>query len=175
MRPVLPIRRLPCRLLQIAPDEITLHGIKDRAMKEEGIPLAPLGIARDFFPIDRQITSPEKNSTRLPPVKRSGDPFEDEFIGAADIGELSMQRQRQDERIGQATGSLEDGPAAARASKHRDSICFARINIDIVHEPAGRAQDHEVAVALPKTQDRITADIVQFVKQGLVQGEVLYR
>jgi hypothetical protein len=46
--------------------------------------------------------------------------------------------------------------------------------MDIIHEPAGRTHHDEVTAALPKSQDRITADIIQFVEQGFVQSEVLY-
>ena len=101
-------------------------------------------------------------------------PFEDELIRAANICQLRMQRQRQHEGIRETAGSLQDGPAAARAPKHGDSIGFARVDMDVVHEPAGRTQHDKVTAALPKAQDRITADIIQFVEQGFVQSEIFY-
>jgi hypothetical protein len=107
-------------------------------------------------------------------MERSGHPFEDELIGAADICQLRMQRQRQHEGIRETARSLQDGPPAARAPKHGNSICFTRVNMDIIHEPAGQTHHDEVTAALPKSQDRITADLIQFVEQGFVQSEVLY-
>ena len=96
------------------------------------------------------------------------------MIGAADSSQLRIQRQRQHEGIRETAGSLQDGPAAARAPKHGDSIGFARVDMDVVHEPAGRTQHDKVTAALPKPQDRITADIIQFVEQGFVQSKIFY-
>jgi hypothetical protein len=59
MRSVLAILRLPCRLLQIPRNESALHGIEDRAVKEEGISLAPLGVSRDFSAVDGEIAGPK--------------------------------------------------------------------------------------------------------------------
>ena len=174
MRSVFAILRLPCRLLQIPRDESGLHGIEDRAVKEEGIPLAPLGVSRDFSAVDGEIAGPNKVSTWLPSVQCRRHPFEDKLIGAADFFQLRMQRQRQHEGIRETAGSLQDGPAAARAPKHRDSIGFARVDMDVVHDPAGRTQHDKVTAALPKSQDRITADIIQFVEQGFVQSKIFY-
>ena len=174
MRPVLAILRLPCRLLQIPRDESALHGIEDRAVKEEGIPLASLGVSGNFSAVNGQIAGPNKVSTWLPSVECRRHPFEDEVIGAADSSQLRMQRQRQHEGIRETAGSLQDGPAAARAPKHGDSIGFARVDMDIVHEPTGWTQHDKVTAALPKSQDRITTDIIQFVEQSFVQSEILY-
>ena len=99
MLPVSSVVRFPLGFFQIARDEIAVHGIEDRAMKEQGITLAPLGVPRDFHPADRQIADALEGDGRLPAMERAGDPLEDELIGAADVREVRMQRERQHERI----------------------------------------------------------------------------
>ena len=49
-------------------------------MKEQRIPLAPLGIPRDFSPADRQIADALKHRRRLPSMERGRHPLENELI-----------------------------------------------------------------------------------------------
>ena len=144
-------------------------------MKEQRIPLAPLGVPRDFSPADRQIADALKHRFGLPLMECGRHPLEDELICAADIRKPRIPRERQDERIRQAAGALENRSAAARAPEHRHIIPFTGGDIDVVDETAGRPQHHEVTVALPEAQDRITPLRIQFFEQGDVQREILHR
>ena len=144
-------------------------------MKEQRIPLAPLGIPRDFSPADRQIADALKHRRRLPSMERGRHPLENELVRAAKIRKTRVPRERQDQRIRQAAGSLQDRSATACAPKHRHTILFTDGDMNIVDESAGRPQHDEVPVAFPKAKDRIAPALIQFIEQGEVQGEILDR
>jgi hypothetical protein len=63
-------------------------------VKEERLAHSSLGVSGDFPVADRQIADAPKNGARLPSVERSGDPLKNEAIGAADVREIGMQRER---------------------------------------------------------------------------------
>ena len=72
-------------------------------------------------------------------------------------------------------GEIDETAAAERIKNLAyEDIGFARVDMDVVHEPAGRTQHDKVTAALPKSQDRITADIIEFVEQGFVQSKIFY-
>lgn len=144
-------------------------------MKEQAIPLAPLRVPRDFHPVDGEIADTLQDRGWFPPLECRGHPFEDELIGTADVRQIRMPRKRQHERIRQAAGALQHGAAAAAAPEYWNAILLAGGDMDVVDEPARWPQHHKMAVAFPKTQDRIIAALVQFIQQGVVQGEILYR
>ena len=132
VRSVLTVIRLACRLIQISRDEIAVHGMENRAVKEQGVPFAPLGVSGNFHPIDRQITDAPKRGGRLPSMERAGDSFKNKPIRALDIRQIYMPCQRQHECIRETARSLQDGSAAAGAPKHRYSILSAGSSTDIV-------------------------------------------
>ena len=144
-------------------------------MKEECAALSSLGVSRNFPVINRKIADATERSGRLPSLERSGDPFENESIGAADVREIRMQCERHRERIGETARSLQDGSAPAGAPQDLDRVLFAGGDIDLVDEPARPTQHHEIAVALPDAQDRIAFLLIQFIEQSLIEREILYR
>ncbi len=124
--------------------------------------------------VDRQIADAAKGGGRLPAMERAGDPFEDEPIGRTDIRQVGMERQGQNQRVGETAGALQHGPAAAGAPEHRNSVLFTGGGMDVVAAPATGAQHDEIAVAFPKPQDRLAAPFIQFVEQRIVQREVFH-
>jgi len=175
MRSVCTVIRLSPWLFQVSRDEIDRHAVQNGALEEQGMPFPSLRIARDFHVADHQIADAPDGDGRLPPMERRGDPFEDESIRVVDVREVGMQIERKYERIREASRSLQHGAPAARPPKDRDAVLFACREMRVFGQAAGRAQNHKMEIAFPKTEQRITSLLVQFVQQRFIQGQILGR
>ncbi len=175
MLPVSSVVRFPLGFLQIARDELGLHAVQESTVKKEGLPFPLLCIARNFETLDGQVADSPEGDVRMPSMERGRDPFEDELIGAADAREVRIELKRKYERIGEASRSLQDGPAAARPPQKRYAVLLAGGDMDIIGDIARAAQHHEVAVALPEPEHGIPALLFQFVQQRFVEGKILDR
>src|SRR5690348_2006310 len=130
------ILRLARRMLQVAGDTDGRHSVQNRAVKEESAAPSSLGVSGNFPFADCKIADATEGGGRLPWMKGSGDPFQNESIGAANAREIRMQREWHHQRIGETTRPLQDGPASAGAPQNLDGVLFAGGDIDIVDEPA---------------------------------------
>lgn len=175
MRPVCTVVRLSPRLFQIPGNEIDRHVVQYGALEEQGLPFPSLRITRDLHAADCQIADTLDGDGRLPSMERSRDPFEDESIRAADVREVGMQIEREDERVREASRSLQHGAPAARPPKDGDPVLFACGEMHVFDQAAGGAQDHKMEVTLPKTEQRLAAVLIQLIQQRLVQSQILGR
>ncbi len=139
-RPVRSVRtvvRLPRGVLEISCDKIGPHAMQNGAMKEQCVPGSSLCVAGNLPVPDCEVANPLEARGRLPLTKRCGYPFQDKSVGGANTRKVRMPFERQHKGIGETTWALQDGPAAARASKDRQAVLFAGGKIDIVGHARG--------------------------------------
>jgi len=137
VRSVRAVVRLPRGVLEISCDKIGPHSMQNGAMKEQCVSGSALCVTRNLPVADREVADPLEARGRLPLTERSGYPFQDKAVGGANTRKVRMPFERQHKGIRETTWALQDGPAAARASKDGQTVRFAGGKIDIVGHARG--------------------------------------
>src|SRR5581483_6756948 len=99
----------------------------------------------------------------------------DELVRSGDALQRPGLGNAKDQRIIEATGALEDGPAPAAPPQDPNLVGLADRKIGFHSRAVGLTDHHERLYWLPKSQQFALLTLLAEVQQGLVAGQVLRR
>ena len=136
VRPMVPVRRLARRQWQQAFNALHIKVQQKTTVEKQMLPPATLSVAGKFQVAQRQIAvaldANRSDSIAHHRCKKLPVFFHDEFVGRADVGEGTGLRYPQNQRVIQATRSLQNRTATGATPQDRDAVVPGLIEIGLV-------------------------------------------
>ncbi len=168
------VLRLAWRRTQQTGEKFQLEGRKEkRSVKQKPAALSALGVPGEFKIVTGEI-GVSGGDHRLAEQRFAGGlvTFHDEAVGFGDGGGRADQVEWKDEGIVEAAGALEDRAAAAAPAQDRDPQRITAIEVNLVRQACGVADDDERNGGFPEAENPGPAVGLAFLQHGLFPSEV---
>lgn len=157
-----------------ARDQLKVEVVKQRAVIEQVVALAPKGVAREFPAADCEVANAKLLDAMDERTKCSADDSEDMAVDFVEQSQVLAAFVAKDDRIHQAAGAGDNRCTAAGAAKNGHVCVFGSGKIDFVCGTRRAAEDHGVLGHFPEAQD-VAGEFARLggFEQGFVESQVL--
>lgn len=143
--------------------------------KQAGLP-PPLGVPGKLAIVGNEVgMSLNEHWRRNQLLHHLAVPLHNELVGSIDRRQSCMSRQRDHERIVEATLPLKHGTAAGTSAKYRSSSLNTSGAVHFGLQVVSITQHDKIILGFPKTEDRFDSAGIAQIQQDLVANQILQR